>query len=213
MGVTSIAPELFAKVWADLGQQDPGRIGRAYSFRRTAGSAGLSLKTAALKPLAKGEAVWTVSGDHADLAATFELTGVREDLCLVELTVPPEVILAKVRGEAVHHWSRHDARMQIWLQQPSKQVTLELRGWVPLAQKASALKPGIFSLPPLAPASADLGAFQIKVIPSRAVSLTGDRLRNLTKRSDDVFATAAPAYEGTFQVRQLPVPANIRISP
>src|SRR5205807_3898451 len=69
LGVTSIAPEAFAKVWKAAGQ---GKVipTRAYSFRRTAGNAGLLVALPAVKPRATPALVWHVDTHHADLTAT-----------------------------------------------------------------------------------------------------------------------------------------------
>ncbi len=211
LSITSIAPAIFGKLWTDLGQKEPGRLSRAYSFRRTSGQAGLRLKTTAPKMKSRGEVVWTVFGDHADLAATIEAADTRGDLSLVELSVPPQVVLAAVRGDTVHHWSRHDAGVQIWLQQPGKQANFELSGWVPLTHKATPSKPGIFQLPPLEAGQMKSGDWQVKVLPSQGLTVTPDRLRNLIKRSETSFTVEQAPYEGTFQVRESPARAELRI--
>src|SRR5205085_5294491 len=120
---------VFSKVWTGAGLKDPGPANRAYSFRRTAGSAGLELTLAVPMPRAQGEVVWTLFSDHADLSATLQIAGSGEEFSLVEVNIPAGVTLADVRGTAVHHWSRQKAVVQIWLRYPCKQAILELIGW------------------------------------------------------------------------------------
>ena len=209
LGVTSIAPDIFGKVWAGSGQKDPGAASRAYSFRRTTGNAALALTLTVPRPRAQGEVSWNIHPDSADFTATLRLTGAGEDISLVEVNLPPGVTLADVRAPGLHHWGRHDTSVQIWLQQPRKEAVLELAGWAPLAQKATRSEVGRFLLPLFGVRNVRLDSFKVKVLPSLGVAVEAERLRNLSKGTEpNTFAMENPAYEGTFQVRLLPVAAE-----
>src|SRR5438067_2092747 len=181
LGITSIGADVFGRIWADAGEKDLGTVSRAYSFRRTAGQAGLVLAPAVPRPRAQGDIVWTIFPNHADFAATLQLSSSGEDVSLVEVSLPVDIILADVRGPALHHWSRQSTGVQIWLHQPHKQAVLELTGWGPLAHTATGAKAGLFVLPPLQVLSARLDSLQIKVLPSEGMAIAPERLHQLIK--------------------------------
>lgn len=212
LGVTSIGTDVFGKVWGGAGQKDPGPVSRAYSFRRTAGNAGLGLTLTVPRPRAHGDVTWTLGPQHADFAAQLQFRSTGADVSLVEMFVPTGITLADVRGPAVHHWSRQKAHVQIWLQQSRKQVNLELTGWAPLAQTATTTKPGQFILPALQFAHVDVESLQIKVVPAAGVAVHSERLRNLGKGAEpNTFTPEGPVYDGAFQVKLAPPPAEARI--
>jgi len=212
LGVTAISPEVFGKVWTSSGQKDPGPLSRAYSFRRTAGHAGLELALTVPMPRVKGEVVWSIYPSHADFAATLQIAGAGEEFSLVEVNLPAGIVLADVRGAALHHWSRQKTGAQIWLKQPRKLAVLEISGWAPLVQQPTAAKAGRFLLPPLHIANVRLDSFQVKVLPSQGVSVETERLHNLVKGTEPyTFIAASPVYKGTFQVRTLAARADVQI--
>jgi hypothetical protein len=212
LGVTSIAPDVFGKVWADSGQKDPGRASRAYSFRRTAGNAGLELTLTSQRLQGQAEVAWTLHPHHADFVASLRLTSTGEGFSFLEADLSPGVTLTDVRGPTLHHWSRQKARVQIWLQQPRKQVILELTGWAPLAQKIAGAKPGRFLLPSLQIPNVRLDAVQVKVQASPGVRVEVERLLNLAKgAAPNTFTATNAVHEGSFLIRQMPVQAEVRI--
>src|SRR5262249_37325628 len=146
LGVTSIPPEAFTKVWKAAGQ---GKIvpTRAYSFRRTAGNASLLVTLPGVKPRATSAVVWHVAHQHADFEASVQLAAEEENLRLIEAEVPAGVTLTAVRGPLVRNWSHADGRVQIWLDRPCAETTLQMRGYVKLAQKLTATQTGRFVLP------------------------------------------------------------------
>ncbi len=212
LGVTSIGADAFAKVWAGSGQSDPGAASRAYSFRRTGNDAGLGLTLTVPRPKVQGEIIWTLSPQYADFAAHFQFATTGEDVALVEMNVPVGVTLADVRGPAVHHWSRHNTRVQIWLQQPRKLVNLELHGWMPLTSKGTPIAAGRFNLPALQVQNCHLENLQIKVQPGQGTGVEAVRVRFLTKGPEvNTYLAENSFYEGTFLVRLLPVRAEVRM--
>jgi hypothetical protein len=212
VGATSIGADVFSKVWAGLGQKDVGAVTRAYSFQRTSADAGLALTLTAPGNKAQAAVVWNLGRDYADFVSTLRLAGGGDDISLVEVRLPAGVELATVRGPALHHWSRRGDAVQIWLEQPRKQATLELTGWTPLAQKATANQPGRFILPRIEVAKAQTEAFQLKVRAVSGVAVDAAQLRHLIKdKEPDTFIVKDPSYEGSFQIRLLPLAPDIHI--
>lgn len=210
LGVTAIDRDVFARMWTSSGQKSPGPATQAFSFRRAANNAGLLLGLSVPKPQARLEAEWQVSAEHADLSARVRLIGTSEEVSVVELVLPPGLVLAEVRGPQVHHWNRQDGRVRIWLQQPRKEALVEFAGWVPLAQKVVSAKPGRFNLPVVQVAGAGVSTHQVKIVPAAGVILVADKVRNLT-RTDAGFESQAQPYEGVFQVRPAPERPEVRI--
>jgi hypothetical protein len=211
LGVSAVNAEVFANVWASSGQKAPGTASRAYSFRRTAPGAGVALSLTMPRPKAQAEIRWTVDARHADFVANLKLVG-SEELSLVQVHLPPGVLLTEVRGATLHHWARQPASAEIWLAQPQKQVALELAGWAPLARPATASVAGRFALPAINFPGANLDGLPIKVVPSGRVALHTERLHNLSRASEpDGFVSTAPVYEGAFEVRVKPAPCEVQI--
>src|SRR5262249_1531758 len=96
LGVTSIAPEAFTKVWKAAGQ---GKIvpTRAYSSQRTAGNAGLLVPLPSAKPRATSALSWRVAHQHADFEASVQLVADEENLLVIEAAIPAGVTLTAVR--------------------------------------------------------------------------------------------------------------------
>src|SRR5262249_18252196 len=138
LGLTSIAPEIFAKQWSAAGQREIGPITRAFNFRRSGSGASLALALAPLQPQATQEATWVRGPSHADFAADVTILSSNESISLIELTIPFSVTVAEIKGAQVHHWSRHDVTTQIWLRQPLKEATLQVTGWAKLPQSVAA---------------------------------------------------------------------------
>ncbi len=134
LGVTSMPAERFAKAakGLDLGKVVPTR---AYSFRRTTANAALVLNLTKSRPQATPHLVWRVHRHHADWTARVQWQAAAEDLLLVEAELPPAVTLTSVQGPQVRHWLRSEGLVQIWLDKPYKEVTLNLGGYVKLPAK------------------------------------------------------------------------------
>src|SRR5439155_4259736 len=101
---------------------------------RRGAAAALVLDEPADVPTAVLDSGWKVGPVYADFSATLKLTSGGSGLMLVELRVPSRLTLAdvavpEVHPPEVHHWSRHEDRVQVWLRQPRKDVTLRITGW------------------------------------------------------------------------------------
>src|SRR5262249_38425702 len=135
-----------------------------------------------------------------------------DEFSLVQLQLPAGVALTEVRGVALHHWSREETGVQIWLQQPRKQATLELAGWAPMAQKATTSSPGRFLLPQIQATQVRLDSFEIRVLPSPGVAIEVDGLRQLVRGANpNVFVVEGPKYEALVHVRLAPLKPDVRI--
>jgi hypothetical protein len=105
---------------------------RAYSFAtHTAGST-VVVTLPPTKPAVEQDLRWTVFADHAELVATLKVTAKGDDLMLIEWDVPVGVTVAELTGDNVRGWTRvagNEGRLQVWLKQPARTATLQLRGW------------------------------------------------------------------------------------
>ncbi|MCI0638520.1 MAG: hypothetical protein L0Y72_03035 [Gemmataceae bacterium] len=210
LSVTAIGPEIFSKVWLGAGAvKEPGPITRALSFRRTGAEGGIVLQAAAVSPLAKMDVSWKVHSDFADGAARVQWTTTGEPLALVELSIPPSVTLAEVRGVGLKQWSRSGARVQIWLQQPKKQVSLEWTGWVALPQKASVRR---FDLPSVGVRNARTLSMTVQLAATPGLALEAVKLQHLSRVSlENTWRVDDPAYQGSFLVRSVALRPDLSI--
>jgi hypothetical protein len=206
LSVLTASAQLFGKAWMDLTGNAPPPLSRAVTFRRPKGNppAALSLAVQRVLPTAKVDVHWNVGPRDANLAAQVQVSSNAEDLVLVELELPPRcklVRLTEVGGTHVHHWSRQDRVVQVWLQQPRKQISLSLRGWVEHAKLGATSR---FELAPLrVPNARSLGDV-IDIEPSPGVALTTDRLLNLTrtrKANPTQFTADDGRYEASFTLK------------
>jgi hypothetical protein len=206
LSVATVPAEVFGKTWAKLTQRDPPAPGKALSFRRMAPAAALGLAVRPARPAAKADLVWKVGPRHADLTAQVQLSAATEDVLLVEIDLPPRFKLAAVTGPQVHHWGRQGDRVQVWMQQPRRQVNLEVRGWVDHPPG----KDGRFELAPLRIPRARAVVSSVLVEPAPGLALTADRVVRLshTGPADELrFTSEESNYEATFTLRPAPVPA------
>jgi hypothetical protein len=112
------------------------------------------------------------------------------------------VSLAEVGGALVQHWSRQDRQVQIWLQQPRKQVRLEIRGCIDHAKPGAA---GHFQLEPVRLLHARSVATTISVAPEPGVMLAADRLTKLQPAATGGpfrYETTERDYGAVFGVRR-----------
>ena len=128
VAVTSVTADVFGKVWQQAVGRDPGPLTRAYGFRVPAR--------------------WAHTPSAIDPAPLHAGPGMDAAAAVGRRTGPghpdqhhgryrpgsvarcPEALtLADVGGTQVHHWSQHGSIVQVWLQQPRKQVELEISGW------------------------------------------------------------------------------------
>lgn len=214
LGLTSLASEFFAKQWSAAGQREIGPVTRAFSFRRSGAGAALALAIAPARPQATLEARWIIGPSYADLSADFAIVSSNEDLSLVELTIPPALTVAEIRGTQVHHWSRQEAVTQIWLRQPRKEATLHVSGWAKLSQPATTGGSGQFTVPMLGVQKTRLGASIVKVSETTGIRVAVERLRSMTRLSGSkvtlAFTAQAPDSEVTLVARQSTATPTVR---
>ena len=210
---TVITPELLDAPWAKLALREPSAATRVVNFKRITPAAALGLTVKATRPAAQVDLRWRVGPRHADLAATVNVSSAADDLVLVELELPPRfklVQLGEVAGAHVHHWSRQDRRVQVWLQQPRKQIKLEVRGWV------EHVKPGPgarFDLAPLRVLNVRSLASAVALVPEPGLALHADRVLHLTpagKGNALQFTSSAGNYEASFTMTAAPIAATAR---
>jgi hypothetical protein len=217
--VTGIHPEEFALVWQSAGTDDRGPPPeRAYRFQRGPEGAPLlrlNLRAAAAPLDCNQDLTWHLGRGRAELRATARLTAAQGDLALVAWEVPPEVVVANVRGPEVHGWSRTGSHLQVWLQRSTSRTTLELTGWL-------ALRPDQVDAPLRLPGLAVTGAAShwttLRVLADKGLALREADRQNLLPMPDlglslaeRVYGAKGPTFSGTFQVSPAPANAAARI--
>jgi hypothetical protein len=201
---TVITPELLGEYWVKLALREPATATNVMNFRRVAPSAALGLTVQPARPRAQVDAHWRVGSRHADVTALASLTSSAEDVMLVELELPPRFKLVQVAdagGTPVHHWSRQDRLVQVWLSQPRKQVRLAVDGWVENAKPGAATP---FELAALRVLNVRSIASAVVLEPEPGQTLVPQRLVQLAggpKRDMLRFTSDAPNYEGSFSLR------------
>ncbi len=162
------------------------------------------------RPTAQLDLKWTVAPHHADLAARIALASPAEDLTLVELELPPRfklVRLGEAGGTHLHHWTRQDRRVQLWLQQPRKQINLEVHGWVDHVKAGPA---SVFAMAPLRVLQTRSSTSTIALAPQPGLALTPERLERVTITGMDDglhLRSNAGDYTAAFALRA------VRIAP
>jgi hypothetical protein len=220
LGVTSVTEESFADAWRKDGMGDPGPLTRAFSFRRAPGGDGVAGLWLTLRPppyQAAVETTWRVRHRQADFKATVPIKAPAGAVSLLEMDVPAAVRLTRVIGAQVHGWSRTGPRVQIWLKESAKQTTLDLEGWVPLAEPAADVREGRFDLPAFRFPHAEAAAALVQVTADPDLTLELTHARNLAPAPMALpvlehlpakiltYVTEPGPYEGQFRVRVNPV--------
>jgi hypothetical protein len=216
LGITSLAPQIFAKVWKAADAREPGPISRAYGFRRTAAASGLNLTLVPAKGHAKQDVKWTVYREFADLSLSCDLNSSHGDLTILELEVPPTITLASVDGPAVRTWSRSGSLVQVWLQEPLKKTAVRLRGWTLHPAPKGASPVGRFSLPYVRLRDLVVSQTAVQVVPGSGLALQPEKLTNLQSSSTSTspekhYSAGDGPYGGVFRIAAAPVPSLTRI--
>ena len=203
LSVATVRPELFAETWAKLAQRELPQVTEAASFRRTAPVPALGLALQPAHPAAHVDALWNVGPLHADLNARVTLSESGEDLVLVELELPPRFRLATVAGKQLHHWSRQDRLVQVWLQQPRKEIELQVNGW--LDKPAGSPR---FELAALRVLNVRAMTSKLAIEPVRGLKLRAGPLSQLTRvgKGNSHFLTSSAAnYAASFALETVPM--------
>jgi hypothetical protein len=220
LGVNGIAPDAFIKSWQATENRPPPPPTRAFRFRR--GSAKGALGLTLYLPVAQvtEELSWKVHPTFADWNALLRLRDENEGLMMAELAVPPDLIVSNVVGQHVQQWTRSSDRIQIWLDQPQKEASVKLAGWVRLVRSPDLKNPGRFVLPDIHVANLRrTAASVVHVRPAAGLRLTTLQTRNLVRTPEHesagalVFAIekmAEAKYAAEFQVSVLPAQPEVR---
>jgi hypothetical protein len=131
LGFTGVDLKSFVTQWQSAGVDDPGILGRAFSFRRPAG-APLSMHID-LKPPTPFEALreitWRVGPQELECEAAYHVDGGDQELTLVEWVIPTGLQMEEALGAEVRMWSITDRRVQVWLRPGVNKATITWRAW------------------------------------------------------------------------------------
>jgi hypothetical protein len=211
---TVITPELLDEPWAKLALRDPPAALKVVKFSRISPAAALVLAVQPAPPAAHVDAKWHVGPRFADLAARIRVVSPAEDLALVELELPSRcklVRIGEVGGEHIHHWTRQDRLVQLWLQQPRKQITLEVEGWV---EHAKADAGAAFELAPVRVLHARSLTSDIVLQAQSGLSLTPEKLLRVALVGQDAglhLHSDMGDYSGRFALHSATVAATGRV--
>lgn len=200
--------ELFGDAWAKLALRMAPTVSKAHSFRRLAPGAALGLAVKSLRPTAQLDLAWTVGARHAELNGHVNLSSPTEGHVLVEIELPPRFKLKDIDGPDVHHWSRQDRLVQVWLRQPRQQTHLQVRGWANHTPG-----PARFDLSAVRVLNAGAMTSSVVVTPDPRLSITVETLKQLarTGKTDALrFASSEPSYDAAFSIRPASAPITGR---
>jgi hypothetical protein len=224
---TVIPPALLAERWAKLALREtgvrdttlrePAAATKILNFRRTSPAAALGLTVQPTRPAAQVDASWKIGAHVADLTAQLSLRSAADDLVLVEFELPPRLKLVSLGGPdagKVHHFSRQDRRMQVWLQQPRKQIELELHGWIEHAPAGPPMGPGShLELSPVRVLNARATGCTLTVAAEPGLAAEPQRIVQLTRIVNAGplrYSCAGDQYEASFALRAVPIPGRCR---
>ena len=146
------------------------------------------------------EVAWKVGQRQATVRAAAKLTGA--DLSLVQWEIPGPLAVVEVSGQHVHHWTRSGGRIQVWLQRPVTETTLQLIGWLPRPPQEQSQ----FNLPPLRILDMEKQSTTVRVAAGDGLVLQPGKVSNLTLRADPTAAgrewtydADQDGYRATFQ--------------
>ena len=172
----------------------------------------LSLSPATGLPTCTQDISWHVGLQRSDLRAQVKLTASGGDLLLAEWDVG-EVVVAEITGAHVRDWSQAGSHIQVWLQRPVSETTLQLSGWLPHedtkgpARHANGKQrtPFLLSLRPLRILSAQPVTTHVRVTASNALTLQPQELKHLlplpespASEREFAYVTDQADYAATF---------------
>jgi hypothetical protein len=174
----------------------------------------LNLRKPALRLRSEQEVSWNVRSQLAEFRASAKLSDAEGLAALLEWDVPPAVVLDSVTGADVRSWSRNGSRLQIWLNRPLRETSIQWTGWLTRRAEEAAR----FELPCFRCLSARAHESKVVLSASDALALVPDQLQNLTPLSDQripraeiAYRCEQPTYSATFQVRPARASADARI--
>ncbi|MBY0522421.1 MAG: hypothetical protein K2R98_03445 [Gemmataceae bacterium] len=216
-GITGIERNLVADTFAQAFQQ-PWRTARqedlsppnwAY-WRNRGGVLLLKIQPPGSQVRSQQDVSWRVDARQAVLQAAARLTAPDSGLSLLEWTIPANVVVTEVSGPHLRSWSRTGSRVQVWLQRPVGETTLQLTGWVPR-------DPARLDLPCLRMAAKSHGTL-LRVTAGDGVAVTPTNLSALTPRPDQtvagrewVYTSDQESYGASFQTRAAGTTTDCRL--
>ncbi|HEV8062209.1 MAG TPA: hypothetical protein VGP68_20185 [Gemmataceae bacterium] len=207
LGFTGVDLKSFAAQWQSAGVEDPGSLGRAFSFRRSAG-APLSMHLD-LKPLIRFTAsqafAWRARPNELAGEATLHLEGREEDLTLVEWDLPASLQMEEVLGADVNLWSVTNQHVQVWLNPGVNKSTISWRAWSPSTRPLG--EPWAIPVTHLAHATEIETSIRVEAEPGWSVAAGKlANLRSLPAPSGTLSLSAdQPQYGGEIVLHEAPL--------
>jgi hypothetical protein len=194
--------EMMARPWRRARDQDLSEPTRAY-WRAKGGVLHLILRSPTSQAECVQEISWRIAPRQAVLRASAKITSPDNNLALLEWEIPAGLQVIEVAGSQVQRWTRSGARIQVWLQKPTGEATLQLTGWLPRSSK----EPAQFAIPLVRLADMKKQRLTLRLA-GEGVALTPGKLGNLTARPELgtpgrelAFETEQEGYGGTVQTR------------
>jgi hypothetical protein len=221
--------EEFSEYWKAGGETEAGRLAAAFAITRKPESAPflrLQLQIPTVAVRAKQDIAWRVGRQQADFQATAHLHAPAGDLILAEWIVPPALVVTRVSGRHVWHWSQTGPRLQVWFQQAVDSTEVQLTGWLPNEKGMSgqgekgkeASVPILFNLPGLRLLSAAPQINTVRIGPAPGLALAHPKLHNLLPLPDagganqeHAYLAGEGEYGGSLEVRPLAALLETRI--
>jgi hypothetical protein len=205
-------PEVFHRAWQGAEVEDPGTPAMAYTFHRAAGAAPmlrLNWSVPAPRGQARHEIAWQIGPRQVEFQARARWTDPDEALALAEWELPPDLVLADVRGTGVRNWSRQGNRLQVWLQRSTGELALQLIGSLPR-------RPGeaVVSLPPIRSRTLPLQTDSLRVTAQAGTLLELKEARNLkpgSRSGDWEYQASGSDYSLAFETRPDTAPTRLEI--
>lgn len=192
--------ESFGKAWRVARQEDLPVPTRAY-WRGRDGTLRLNLEPPRTSLRCRQDVTWQVKPRQASLKTIARLAVPDGNLAFVEWSVPGHLVVTEVAGPHVCRWTRSSGRVQVWLQKPVAETTLQMSGWLPRSPHES----GHFDVPPL-PIGPRPQTTTLHVIAGDGLTLLPQALRNLTAQPEQgvpgrewVYTTESSGYGVRFQ--------------
>src|SRR5262249_19027673 len=114
----------------------------------------------------------------------------------------------------VRNWSHVDGRVQIWLDRLCAETTLQLRGYVKLAQKLTPTQTGRFVLPVMRMPGLDQRPGTVQLMPAPGIALDVESMQDLLRAAAAgvlMFTTTGRKQAASFRLRQAPQPADTQV--
>jgi hypothetical protein len=206
--------QYLARPWRTARQEELGTpTGAFWSTPGSVPMLRLNLQSPPSQVRAQQNLFWQVNPRQVDLRASARLTDPEGALVLVEWDVPTNVTVGQVTGPDLLTWSRTGPRLQVWLQRPVKETTLQLLGWIP--RKTSETQ---FDLPCLRLTSARQHRSVVRVWAGEGLAVTPERFQNLQSLAEGagagaefVYASDQLNYKGNFRVTPARENAEVRL--